>query len=49
MDERVRASTWGSANSDKPQELLRFNGAQKLPFVRMRLESIQPSKPFQAE
>jgi hypothetical protein len=28
---------------------LRFNSAQKLPFVRMRLESIQLPKPFQAE
>jgi hypothetical protein len=28
---------------------LRFNSAQKLPFVRMRLECIQPPKPFQAE
>jgi hypothetical protein len=37
------------AGSDKPQKLLRFNSAQKLPFVRMRLESIQLPKPFQAE
>jgi hypothetical protein len=37
------------AGSDKPQKLLRFNSAQKLPFVRMRLECIQPPKPFQAE
>ena len=36
------------AGSDKPQKLLRFNSAQKLPFVRMRLESIQQRKPFQA-
>jgi hypothetical protein len=34
------------AGSDKPQKLLRFNSAQKLPFVRMRLECIQPPKPF---
>jgi hypothetical protein len=50
MDERLRGVDLGaSASSDKPEKPLRFNTRLELPFVRMRLESIQPPKPFQAD
>jgi hypothetical protein len=49
MDKRLRGVDLGaSASSDKPEKPLRFNTRLELPFVRMRLESIQPPKPFQA-
>jgi hypothetical protein len=40
---------WTHASSDKPEKLLRFNGAYRSRFVRMGVESIQPPKPFQSE
>jgi hypothetical protein len=50
MDERGEGVNLRAfASSDKPEKLLLLNSGWSCLLVRMRVESIQPPKPFQSE
>jgi hypothetical protein len=49
MDEWVRGRSGGLSQFGQTGEAIGVQQRLELPFVRMRLESIQPPKPFQSE